>query len=60
MATAALTNVALLLVMYPEVVEMLEQVVIMGGCLGLGNTGAAAVTLAPRFSCCSRNCSGRR
>lgn len=37
-ATGALTNVALLLAVYPEVVPMVE-VVIMGGCLGIGNTG---------------------
>ncbi|KAI7845743.1 hypothetical protein COHA_000659 [Chlorella ohadii] len=38
-ATAALTNVALLLALYPEVKDMIE-IVIMGGCLGVGNTGA--------------------
>ncbi|PRW32902.1 N-D-ribosylpurine ribohydrolase [Chlorella sorokiniana] len=38
-ATAALTNVALLLALYPEVADMVE-IVIMGGCLGVGNTGA--------------------
>ncbi|KAI3436772.1 hypothetical protein D9Q98_006184 [Chlorella vulgaris] len=37
-ATAALTNVALLLTLFPEVIDMIE-VTIMGGCLGLGNTG---------------------
>ncbi|KAL4450693.1 hypothetical protein ABPG77_001049 [Micractinium sp. CCAP 211/92] len=37
-ATAALTNVALLLALYPEVADMIE-VTIMGGCLGVGNTG---------------------
>lgn len=37
-ATAALTNVALLLALYPEVLPMIE-VVLMGGCLGVGNTG---------------------
>eukprot|EP00887_Chlorella_sp_A99_P001134 scaffold14.g1134.t1 len=38
-ATGALTNVALLLSLFPEVLECVE-VAIMGGCLGLGNTGA--------------------
>lgn len=38
MATGALTNVALLLSLYPEVVHMVD-VVIMGGCMGVGNTG---------------------
>ncbi|PSC68749.1 N-D-ribosylpurine ribohydrolase [Micractinium conductrix] len=37
-AVAALTNVALLLALYPEVIEMVE-ITIMGGCLGVGNTG---------------------
>lgn len=37
-ATAALTNVALLLTLYPEVLHMIN-IVIMGGCLGVGNTG---------------------
>ncbi|GAB4819914.1 hypothetical protein N2152v2_006960 [Parachlorella kessleri] len=37
-AVAALTNVALLLMLYPEVLGMVE-VVIMGGCMGVGNTG---------------------
>lgn len=40
-ATAALSNVALLLMLYPEARGMVE-VVIMGGCLGVGNTGARA------------------
>ena len=43
-ATGALTNVALLLQLFPEVVDMVE-VVIMGGCLGLGNTGPVVVSL---------------
>lgn len=34
----ALSNAALLLMLYPEVMTMIE-VVIMGGCLGIGNTG---------------------
>lgn len=36
--TAALTNIALLLILYPEVIEMIE-IVFMGGALGVGNTG---------------------
>lgn len=36
--TGALTNAALLLLVYPEVASMIE-VVLMGGCMGLGNTG---------------------
>ena len=40
-ATAALTNVALLLTLFPTVVERdMVEVVLMGGCLGVGNTGA--------------------
>ncbi len=38
-ATGALTNIAVLFIMYPEVLSMVE-VTIMGGALGLGNTGA--------------------
>ncbi|GIL61686.1 hypothetical protein Vafri_15974 [Volvox africanus] len=36
--TGALTNAALLLTVYPEVADWLE-VAIMGGCMGVGNTG---------------------
>ena len=42
-ATGGLTNVALLLTLFPEVGERyLEQIVFMGGALGLGNTGPVA------------------
>ena len=38
--TGALTNAALLIALYPEVVEQgRAQVTIMGGALGIGNTG---------------------
>lgn len=37
-ATGALTNVALLVILFPEVIDMIE-IVLMGGALGLGNTG---------------------
>ena len=36
--TGALTNVAMLVSLYPEVIPRLE-VVLMGGALGVGNTG---------------------
>lgn len=36
--TGALTNVALLVSLYPEVIPRLE-VVLMGGAMGVGNTG---------------------
>jgi hypothetical protein len=36
--TGALTNAALLLLLYPEVIPMIE-IVLMGGCMGTGNTG---------------------
>ena len=36
--TGPLTNCAILLLVYPEVQEMVE-VVVMGGCMGIGNTG---------------------
>lgn len=41
-STGALTNVALLLLLYPEASKLIEQIVIMGGAIGPGNTGAAA------------------
>lgn len=37
-ATGALTNVALLLILYPEISDMID-IVFMGGVLGIGNTG---------------------
>ena len=37
-ATGALTNVALLLILYPEVTAMVE-ITLMGGAMGMGNTG---------------------
>ena len=37
-ATGALTNVALLLILFPEVIPMVD-VILMGGALGIGNTG---------------------
>ena len=42
MATGQLTNVALLLILYPEVKQYLEQITIMGGSIGIGNTSPAA------------------
>ena len=42
-ATGALTNVALLFSVYPEVIDRLSELVIMGGAYqGLGNTGPTA------------------
>jgi len=41
-ATGCLTNLALLLSVYPEVAEVLEEIIIMGGSTGRGNTGPAA------------------
>ena len=40
-ARGALTNAALLLLLYPEVVPMVA-ITIMGGCMGVGNTGPVA------------------
>lgn len=37
-ATGALSNVALLIILYPEVLEKVE-ICVMGGCVGVGNTG---------------------
>lgn len=37
-ATGALSNVALLLMLFPDIIEMVE-IVLMGGALGIGNTG---------------------
>lgn len=36
--TGALTNVAALIIIYPEVLNLIE-IIIMGGALGVGNTG---------------------
>jgi len=38
-ATACLTNIALLLILYPEIKLKIEQIVIMGGAMGIGNCG---------------------
>ncbi len=42
MATGSLTNVALLLAVYPEVKDVLKEIVIMGGAIGSGNTSPSA------------------
>jgi NADH:ubiquinone oxidoreductase subunit 6 (subunit J) len=39
--TGALTNAALLILLYPEIISMVD-IVIMGGCIGVGNTGPVA------------------
>ena len=39
--TGALTNAALLVLMYPEVVPMVA-ITLMGGAMGIGNTGPVA------------------
>ncbi len=41
-ATGSLTNVALLLAVYPEVKDLLKEIVIMGGAIGSGNTSPSA------------------
>eukprot|EP00051_Salpingoeca_urceolata_P031499 m.11824 g.11824 ORF g.11824 m.11824 type:complete len:339 (-) comp4105_c0_seq2:141-1157(-) len=41
-ATGSLTNVALLLTVFPEVKEHLSSITLMGGALGVGNTGPVA------------------
>lgn len=41
-AIGALTNVALLLVQYPEVKDKIKEIVLMGGSLSHGNTNSAA------------------
>jgi non-specific riboncleoside hydrolase len=41
-ATGSLTNVALLLIVFPEVKAKLSQIVLMGGAMGIGNTGPVA------------------
>ena len=42
MCTAPLTNAAVLLLLYPEVAGLLEQIVLMGGAIGSGNTNPSA------------------
>ena len=39
--TGALTNAALLVSLFPEILPKIE-IVLMGGCLGTGNTGSVA------------------
>lgn len=39
--TGALTNAALLVTLFPEIIPKIE-VVLMGGCMGTGNTGSVA------------------
>ena len=39
--TGALTNAALLVSLFPEILPQIE-IVLMGGCLGTGNTGSVA------------------
>ena len=41
MCTGALSNAALLLMLFPEVAPMVE-ITLMGGCLGVGNTHPVA------------------
>ena len=40
--TGALTNIALLLMIFPEVASSIEQIVLMGGAIGSGNTNPCA------------------
>ena len=42
MCTGALTNVAVLLILFPEVLACIEQIVLMGGAIGSGNTNPCA------------------
>ena len=37
-----LTNIALLIAMYPDLVENIEDIVVMGGAIGLGNVTPSA------------------
>jgi inosine-uridine nucleoside N-ribohydrolase len=41
-ATGCLTNIALLLTVYPEIKEKIEQLVFLGGAIGVGNMSPAA------------------
>lgn len=41
-ATGTLTNVALLLTVFPEVKETIEQIVLLGGAMGIGNMSPSA------------------
>jgi hypothetical protein len=53
-ATGALTNVALLLALYPEVTECLRDIVIMGGAIGIGNTSPGALLSTLGCLCCEQ------
>jgi pyrimidine-specific ribonucleoside hydrolase len=39
--TGAMTNLAVLIKAFPDVLENIEKIVIMGGAIGLGNWGPA-------------------
>ena len=56
--TAALTNIALLVILYPEVLDRLE-VVLMGGCMGTGNTGPVQ-EFNIQVICCNTGMAGRQ
>ncbi|KAL9650056.1 hypothetical protein ABK040_003174 [Willaertia magna] len=40
--TGQFTNIALLLILYPEIKDKIDQIVLMGGAIGFGNTSPAA------------------
>lgn len=40
--TGALTNIALLLTLFPEAAAYVEEIVLMGGAVGSGNTNPCA------------------
>ncbi|CAF0730822.1 unnamed protein product [Brachionus calyciflorus] len=42
LATGPLTNLAILLINFPDVSKFIEKIVIMGGAMGIGNTGPVA------------------
>ncbi|RMZ97398.1 ribonucleoside hydrolase [Brachionus plicatilis] len=41
-ATGPLTNIALLLINFPDISKNIEKIVMMGGAMGIGNTGPVA------------------
>lgn len=57
--TGALTNAALAFMLYPELVDpSYVEVTLMGGAIGIGNTGPVQVGLQfppPPFACCTRS-----
>jgi hypothetical protein len=52
-STGPMTNIALFISVYPELLEAIEELVFMGGGIGIGNRSAVAGMLIMAYSYCS-------